>query len=510
MVALDITLRGPVGEFYNSILEYRGPKRVREAVFRGPAGTSKSRSVLQMIALLCMQVPGLRVLLCRRTRKSMTQSTLVEFENCFPAGYWSSQSRTNRSEYEIGSSIVACAGLDEPTRLYSTSWDIVYVEEVNESGITLSAWEEFYRGLRNWALPGQQLLLGSYNPSTPDAWIERRCDEGKCQRILTTFDNNPKWHDGTNWTEEGVAYLEGLRKLTGPRRKRLYEGIPCVAEGVFYPEYDPEAHLVDVKIRKSDTGIYLSCPRWGIDNSRIAWTMGAMDFGYDAPGVLQIWAADEQRRLWMLHEFYRTGESHEWWADRLIEMYREYDMATVFADPSDKEAIARLNYRVAIERGHVDAETMPGLVTKAKNRKMGDRGGFEAVRSWLSRRTAGAPAVLFSRDSLMHAPEEQLKRKGRATCFHEEMSNFIFWEKDDGSRIPDMPDPACDDHAMDTTRYLLTGAYEMDLRESPARKICPRGTIGSRPTWPGGITWDEWSYRQGQTQVEEEEFESCN
>lgn len=490
----QVQFRGPIGDFYQEVLTYTGTKRVREVVFRGPAGTGKSRSILQMLALLCLQVPGLRVVLCRRTRKSMTESTLVEWEKCFPPDTWASQSRTNRSVYEFpNGSEVACYGLDEPMRLYSTSWDVVYVEEVNEVGISAGAWEEFYRGLRNWRLPTQQLLLGSYNPSTPDHWVERRCDEGKCQRVLTQFQDNPKWHDGLAWTEEGEAYIAGLKKLTGPRYKRLYLGIPSVAEGVFYPEYDPDVHLADVTMRRDERRrLLLSCKRWGIEDSPVEWTMGAMDFGYDAPGVLQVWAVDTQRRLWLLHEFYRTMQSHEWWADRLIEMHREYDLLSVFADPSDKEAIARLNYRIAIERGQVAQATAPGIVCKANNRKRGDRGGFEAVRSWLSRRIDGTPAVIFSRDSLMHEPEQELKRKGKPACFHEEIANFIFWKKDDGTRVPDEPDPNCDDHALDSARYLMTGAYEMDLRQQTHKPLCAAGTVGSKPQWPGGRTWEQW------------------
>src|SRR5437588_3389520 len=50
-----------------------------EVLMAGPAGTGKSRACLEKVHAVCELYPGARVLMARKTRKSMTQSTMVTF-----------------------------------------------------------------------------------------------------------------------------------------------------------------------------------------------------------------------------------------------------------------------------------------------------------------------------------------------------------------------------------------------------------------------------------------------
>src|SRR3954467_14967864 len=54
-------------------------ERAPEVLLAGPAGTGKSFAVLWKIHLTCMLVPNVRVLLCRKTHKSLTSTGLVTF-----------------------------------------------------------------------------------------------------------------------------------------------------------------------------------------------------------------------------------------------------------------------------------------------------------------------------------------------------------------------------------------------------------------------------------------------
>ena len=57
---------------------------VREVVIAGPAGSGKSRGILEYLYVLANLHPHLRILIARLTRKSLTETTLVTFEEECP------------------------------------------------------------------------------------------------------------------------------------------------------------------------------------------------------------------------------------------------------------------------------------------------------------------------------------------------------------------------------------------------------------------------------------------
>src|SRR5438270_14032016 len=51
-----------------------------QIVVSGPAGTGKSRAILEKVHLACLNHPGLRALMVRKTRRSLTESAMVTYE----------------------------------------------------------------------------------------------------------------------------------------------------------------------------------------------------------------------------------------------------------------------------------------------------------------------------------------------------------------------------------------------------------------------------------------------
>ena len=137
-------------------------RKVHELVLHGPGGTGKSRGILTWLWWLMdnyarlwphrEEGKTLRILMCRETRVSLTQSGLTTWEDSVvPAGHPMLQGagKAQRQSYVhpgTGAELVL-AGMDEPTRLFSTDYDIVYIQEATE--ITENAWESLRRGLRN-------------------------------------------------------------------------------------------------------------------------------------------------------------------------------------------------------------------------------------------------------------------------------------------------------------------------------------------------------------------------
>lgn len=159
-------------------------------------------------------------------------------------------------DYPSGATIVP-AGLDRnPSRVLSTTWDIVHVNECIE--VKEEVWETL--GTRT-DRPGRQSLgwlLGDTNPGSPDHWLKKRCDSGLCELWETTHEANPRMFDGQNWTPAGLLYLERLSRLTGIRRKRLLEGQWVQGEGVWFDTFDPGVHISEQAEFNPDLRVYMA------------------------------------------------------------------------------------------------------------------------------------------------------------------------------------------------------------------------------------------------------------
>jgi PBSX family phage terminase large subunit len=227
----------PVEETYDAYgaaasLFQRGPG-VNEVLLSGPAGTGKSRAVLEYLNWLCMEYRDLRVLMVRKTRRSLTESGMVTLEQkvLHPAQGVQWRASSQRYEYPSGS-IIGVAGMDKPGKIMSSEWDIIYVQEATE--LAEAEWEACTTRLRNGKLPWQQ-IIGDCNPDAPTHWLRQRAQSGKLLLLDSRHEDNP------SVTPE---YLARLDELTGVRYLRLRLGIWAAAEGIVYDEWDSATHLI--------------------------------------------------------------------------------------------------------------------------------------------------------------------------------------------------------------------------------------------------------------------------
>lgn len=230
--------------------------RQREIIISGPAGTGKSRGLLEKWHYLCQRIKGLRVLFLRKVREDMNESLLATFENdVLGEGHYllTGARRESRKiyHYSNGSEIIV-AGFTQNTKnnrakVMSTDYDAIYVQEATE--LTAEEWEKLTTRLRHNRLPYQQ-LSGDCNPDSPLHWIWSRQLSGKVQFLNSRHEDNPKLHDGTTWTREGIEYRAVLSQLTGHTKDRLYGGKWVQASGLVLDTFEdtesvtPEADYV--------------------------------------------------------------------------------------------------------------------------------------------------------------------------------------------------------------------------------------------------------------------------
>lgn len=376
-----IELRGEPYLLFQELMASKPPRKVLEVSIEGPAGTGKSFAIGVILYALMNQFPGIRILIVRKTRTSLTEAFLKTWEeNVLPEGepMLAGPARKQRLSYEHenGSRMVV-GGLDNASRLYSTDYDVVYVQEAFE--ISEDEWQQFRRALRNWGNKklNFQLLLADTNPDAPGHWLNQRCLNGVTRRIRTKHENNPVLYDAKAraWTPEGSAYIESLDQLTGVRKRRLRFGEWCAAEGLVWENFDRNIHVVPAPS----------------DYRQFKWFIAGMDWGYTDPGTIEVFGVDHERRIFLLEEYYYVQRPIEWWADRITSVARDLrdrdkrdetdpnnqGLVVVVCDPSRPDAIQLCN-------DYLSREGFPRIARPADNTRTttgrGDlAGGFDEV-----------------------------------------------------------------------------------------------------------------------------------
>jgi PBSX family phage terminase large subunit len=381
-----------------------------EVLLDGPAGTGKSRACLEKLNFVASKYAGCRILMVRKTRASMSQSTLVTWETkVLPEGSPIAQGpgRSHRQSYVYpNGSEVVIAGMDNPVKIMSTEYDLIYIAEATE--LNEEDWESLTTRLRNKVVPYQQ-LIADCNPAGPAHWLNQRCLRKATTRLLSRHEDNPTVDE---------AYLTKLRNLTGVRRKRLYEGVWAAQEGLVY-EYDAAVHLLD---------------RFDIPSH---WRrFRVIDFGFNNPFVCQWWAVDGDGRMYRYRELYRTQRLVE---DHCRDIIKASQGETYEATIADHDA----EDRATAERH--------GIPTIAAYKALST--GIQAVQARLAKAGDGKPRLYLLEDSLL-ARDELLMEARKPASTEEEFDGYHWPKGQNGKTLKEEP-VKLDDHGMDALRYAV-------------------------------------------------------
>jgi PBSX family phage terminase large subunit len=393
--------------------------RDRELVLDGPAGTGKSRAILHKLLWQGFKYPNARLLMVRKTRKSLSTSGMITFEQKVEAPKLGVRWHTTKQEYQFpNGSVLAIAGIDDPEKIKSSEWDTIYVQEATE--VTLDDWESLSSRQRNGIVPYAQ-LIGDTNPGPPTHWLNQRMIGGQTKRLLSHHEDNPLFWDATAkaWTQAGRDYVLGtLANLTGVRKLRLYQGVWAAAEGMVYDGWNPATHVVD----------RFPVPK---DWQRI-WVV---DFGFTNPFVWQEWARDPDGRLYLVQEIY--------WTQRLVEDHADAIRAATKNSP---RPIAIVCDHDAEDRATLERKL--GLKTLAAEKTVSP--GIQTVASRLKVLEDGKPRIFLMRDAALQR-DPRLKDAGKPVCTEEEFDGYV-WDLGSNRKKGDQVLKE-NDHGMDALRY---------------------------------------------------------
>ncbi len=427
-----------------------------EVLLSGPAGTGKSRALMEKLHLLMLKYPGARGLIVRKTATSLTSTALATFKEYVAAEairsgevkfYGGSAGDPAQFRYANGSAIVV-AGMDKAQKIMSSEYDVCYAQEAIE--LSEGDWESITTRLRHGVMPYQQLLADT-NPDSPYHWLKQRCDAGKTTIFYCSHEDNPTLFDeeSKTWTPAGESYLRRLDGLTGVRLDRLRHGKWSAAEGLVYDEFDASLHL--------HQPIALPDRNW----TRY-WSI---DFGFENPFVCQFWAQDHDGRLYLYRELYMTHQTVDRHCAAILDLMRT---------KTGRDVMPRAIVTDHDAEGRATLEEKLGVSTVAARKNVLE--GIDAVKSRLRPRQDGTPGLYICREA-RRKRDPELEAAKKPTCSQEEILSYV-WDRSVrlGGNVKDAPLKR-DDHGMDAMRYLvahvdMTGS--VGIRFLDSRRQQPR------------------------------------
>lgn len=396
----------------------------------GPAGTGKSRAILEKIHAMCLLNPGIRILIVRKTVASLKKSGLAQLESfVLPEAitygvvrwYGGSGAKPEGFYYSNGSTI-SIGGMDNPDKVMSTEYDFIFVQEATD--VTEEDWDKLKSRLRGkeGVTPFRQIIADA-NPNAPTHWLKQRIDQGHTDVIHAKHTDNPVFYsDDGSPTQAGEDYVEGiLAKLTGLRKERLYYGRWVGAEGIIYDAWDESTHLID---------------RFDIPEE---WTRyWTVDFGYTNPFVLQCWAEDDDGRLYLYREIYMTEQLVDDHAKAILAEVTNENGEWIEPRPSkilaDHDAENRARFEQLIGQG-----------TVAAHKKVLE--GIQSVQERLELAGDGKPRLFIMKDSIVRRDQKLIDAK-RPTTTVEEVVRYV-WDSKKEAPVKEH------DHGMDALRYMV-------------------------------------------------------
>ncbi len=498
------------GEMQRLYLEWQNH---RECLLDGPVGTAKTMSVAYLIHTTCLDYPGARWLVFRKTRVSLNNSfiksyrdvltdpkihLLEEFGENPPEwaidlvrdwlmkrnGYlFEGRLDATRDEfvyrrppgYQGPPSKIILAGMDNPTRMRSSEYDAAFCNEVTE--LTLEDYESIRRGLRNRVLPAHP-FISDCNPGPPNHFLMRRVADGRTERFQCFFDDNP-WI--TN-TEGGKQYkADVFKSYTGHRLRRMAYGEWCGAEGMIWPEFQVDKHVIRGYLEQRNGGWWLvitkgkGATEGEPEEIRLRRFFASQDWGFVNPGVQQVWAMDDDGSLFMVREHYMTGKLIDWWAEVAVANYKEFECHPILCDPSRADFIQEFNDRLGVPKGRPLAR----IAVAAENAV---DAGLDHVRD----RMDGDPTIFFLDNALAHEPDVQLTGVGEGASASsrkpyqtvDEIPGYVYKDVDDGKEDKERPKKV-DDHGCDAARYAVFWAWRKSTPKDKRPTSFPPGTYGA-------------------------------
>jgi len=462
----NVDLRGAVRALWETFCD--------EVLVEGPAGTGKTRGLLERSYYLGEKFPGCRQLWVRQTLKSLRQSVMVTWEEevLWNDNPWMSgkASRATRDSYvHTNGSEIVLAGADTPEKFLSTQFDFIWCWEARE--LSRDSIQVLVSRNRNGFAPFQQMIFDT-NPAGASHHLNKRfppgyrvlpsahparqirpySDHDQQVRLLSRHQDNPGFYSPNGkLTPRGAGYMRKLDRLVGARRRNLRNGEWASEEGMVWENWDESIHLIDEN----------KVPP-------IEWTFASFDKGTRQPGCLGVWGVDADGIMYELAEVYRVGMDIDWWAQVVVELDNEFHFAAGVSD-HHPEWVKKFN-------DYLNNKKRPRLFQNA-NKDWAT--SVQLVQQLLSPKNGG-PHLFFVRGNIRYGRCPVRDESQLPACTIEEIPEVVWAKNQDGKAIKEDIDPTSHNwnHGFDQVRYAAMFRWRRDLSPKKDVQEYTEGTLG--------------------------------
>ena len=221
--------------------------RARFTAYGGARGGGKSWALRRKLIALCIRYPGISCLLVRRSLAELKANHLTAILR--ELGGFVKYSESERTvEFPNGSRIVLgyCSSRRDALRYQGQEYDIIAIDEATQlTEYHFSVFKACLRGVNDFP---KRIYLTCNPGGIGHAWvkrlfIDRAFRDG--ERAEDYLFIPARVYDNRALTESYPEYVTQLESLPDRLRKAWLDGRWDVFEGQFFPEFDPDIHVVE-------------------------------------------------------------------------------------------------------------------------------------------------------------------------------------------------------------------------------------------------------------------------
>lgn len=278
----------------------------------GGAGAGKTYAIIQWLIKLSLERPHMWTLVVRKTQRSTKDSVIPLFIENLRDMNLKYMFRRSENRILIGQSDILFRGLDDPDKIKSSEYNIIWLEEATEFSN-----EEYHflsMRLRRRNPYGRNQKILSFNPEYVDWLVElvNNMDEDTAM-IKTSYKDNPFV------SKDYAIQLESLRDYSEELYKIYAKGEFAIPQNLIFTNWDIVSNIPD----------------------RFDSVAVGVDFGYNNPTAF-VRIGIIGKDLYVLDEFYRTKLTNSEVALELKKFVKAINVINVYADPAEPARIEEL------------------------------------------------------------------------------------------------------------------------------------------------------------------------